>query len=197
MRGIGNNNTDKTKSEFEIKFDRLYAVREYITAFDLCVQNLNTSYKDEVLVRANLLLPKIKRKIELTGMNITYEDIIDIYQPLRYKMKMQNNILKVSSVLIILSKVDGKSIISFKIPYMRIFLIAVVYMLLLFGIEAFIGNILRSIMYDWLGIEEPIYWLIAIPSMFLSPIMIYYDMIYRIYHKQRIIISHFLKAVIK
>ena len=196
MRGIENNNTDKTKSEFEIKFDRLYAVREYINAFDLCVQNLNTSYKDEVLVKANLLLPKIKRKIELSGKNITYEDIIDIYQPLRYKMKMQNNILKVSSVLIILLKADGKSIISFKIPYMRIFLITVVYMLLLFGIEAFIGNILRGVMYDYLGIEEPEFWPIAIPFMFFIAIVIFYC-IYRIYHKQRMIILHFLKAVIK
>mgnify|MGYP000119248765 CR=1 FL=1 len=50
MRGIGNNNIEKTKSEFEIKFDRLYAVQEYIKAFDLCVQNIHTSYKDEVNV---------------------------------------------------------------------------------------------------------------------------------------------------
>lgn len=196
MRGIGNNNTNKTKSEFEIKFDRLFAVGEYINAFDLCVQNLNTSYKDEVLVRANVLLPKIKRKIELSGKNITYEDIIDIYQPLRYKMKMQNNILKVSSVLIILSKADGKSIISFKIPYMRIFWIAVVYMLLLFGIEAFIGNIFRDIMYDCLGIEEPEFWPIAIPFMFFIAIVTFCS-IYRVYHQQRIIILQFLKALIK
>mgnify|MGYP004469747281 CR=1 FL=1 len=196
MRGIGNNNIEKTKSEFEIKFDRLYAVQEYIKAFDLCVQNIHTSYKDEVIVRAKLLLPKIKRKIELSGKNITYEDIIDIFQPLQYTMKMQNNILKVSSVFIILSKVDGKSIISFKIPYMRFFLISVVCMLLLFGVEVFIGNLLREIMYDCLGIEESEYWPIAIPFMiFIAVVTFYY--IYRIYHKQRIIILQFLKAVIK
>ena len=196
MRGIGNNNIEKTKSEFEIKFDRLYAVQEYIKAFDLCVQNILTSYKDEVIVRAKLLLPKIKRKIELSGKNITYEDIIDIFQPLQYTMKMQNNILKVSSVFIILSKVDGKSIISFKIPYMRFFLISVVCMLLLFGVEVFIGNLLREIMYDCLGIEESEYWPIAIPFMiFIAVVTFYY--IYRIYHKQRIIILQFLKAVIK
>lgn len=196
MRGIGNNNIERTKSEFEIKFDRLYAVQEYIKAFDLCVQNIHTSYKDEVIVRAKLLLPKITRKIELSGKNITYEDIIDIFQPLRYKMKIQNNILKVSSVSIILSKADGKSIISFKIPYIRNFLMAFGYMLLLFGVEAFIGNLLWDIMYDCLGIEEPEYWPIAIPFMFFIAIVIFYC-IYRIYHKQRIIILRFLKALIK
>lgn len=196
MRGIGDNNIEKTKSEFEIKFDRLYAVQEYIKAFDLCVQNIHTSYKDEVIVRAKLLLPKIKRRIELSGKNITYEDIIDIFQPLRYKMKMQNNILKVSSVLIILSKADGKSIISFKIPYIRNFLIAFGYMLLLFGVEAFIGNLLREIMCDCLCIEEWEYWPIAMPFMIFIAIVTFYS-IYRVYHQQRIIILQFLKALIK
>lgn len=196
MRGIGNNNIEKTKSEFEIKFDRLYAVQEYIKAFELCVQNIHTSYKDEVIVRAKLLLPKIKRKIELSGKNITYENVIDVFQPLGYKMKMQNNILKVSSVSIKLSKIDEKCIVSFKIPYMRNFLIAFVYMLLLFGVEVFIGNLLRDIMYDCLGIEEPEYWPIAIPFMIFIAIVTFYC-IYRIYHKQRIIILQFLKAVIK
>lgn len=196
MRGIENNNIEKNKSEFEIKFDRLYAVQEYIKAFDLCVQNIHTSYKDEVIVRAKLLLPKIKGKIELSGKNITYEEIIDIFQPLQYTMKMQNNILKVSSVSIILSKTDGKSIISFKTSYIMNFLIAFVCMLLLFGVEAFIGNLLRVIMYDCLGIRESEYWPIAIPFMIFIAIVIFYYM-YRIYHKQRIIILWFLNALIR
>lgn len=196
MRGIENNNIEKNKSEFEIKFDRLYAVQEYIKAFDLCVQNIHTSYKDEVIVRAKLLLPKIKGKIELSGKNITYEEIIDIFQPLQYTMKMQNNILKVSSVSIILSKTDGKSIISFKTSYIMNFLIAFVCMLLLFGVEAFIGNLLRVIMYDCLGIRESEYWSIAIPFMIFIAIVIFYYM-YRIYHKQRIIILWFLNALIR
>lgn len=196
MRGIENNNIEKNKSEFEIKFYRLYAVQEYIKAFDLCVQNIHTSYKDEVIVRAKLLLPKIKGKIELSGKNITYEEIIDIFQPLQYTMKMQNNILKVSSVSIILSKTDGKSIISFKTSYIMNFLIAFVCMLLLFGVEAFIGNLLRVIMYDCLGIRESEYWPIAIPFMIFIAIVIFYYM-YRIYHKQRIIILWFLNALIR
>lgn len=196
MRGIENNNIEKNKSEFEIKFDRLYAVQEYIKAFDLCVQNIHTSYKDEVIVRAKLLLPKIKGKIELSGKNITYEEIIDIFQPLQYTMKMQNNILKVSSVSIILSKTDGKSIISFKTSYIMNFLIAFVCMLLLFGVEAFFGNLLRVIMYDCLGIRESEYWSIAIPFMIFIAIVIFYYM-YRIYHKQRIIILWFLNALIR
>lgn len=196
MRGIENNNIEKNKSEFEIKFDRLYAVQEYIKAFDLCVQNIHTSYKDEVIVRAKLLLPKIKGKIELSGKNITYEEIIDIFQPLQYTMKMQNNILKVSSVSIILSKTDGKSIISFKTSYIMNFLIAFVCMLLLFGVEAFIGNLLRVIMYDCLGIRESEYWPIAIPFMIFIAIVTFYYM-YRIYHKQRIIILWFLNALIR
>lgn len=196
MRGIENNEIDNSKSEFERKFNRLYAVQNYVGAFDLCVQNINSSYKGEVIARAKLLSPKIKRKIELTGKNITYENVIDTFRPLGYKMKMQNNILKVSSVSIILSKTDGKSIISFKTPYIKNFLIAFVCMLLLFGVEGFIGNLLRDIMYDWLHVEESEYWPYAIPFMIFIAIVTF-CYIYRIYHKQRIIILQFLKALIK
>ena len=69
MRGIGNMNTQGTKSDFAIKFDRLYATQKYIAAFDLCIQNVKTSYMDEVQKKAKLVIPKLKGKLEISNVD--------------------------------------------------------------------------------------------------------------------------------
>ena len=74
MRGIGNRNIQETKSDFSTKFDRLYATQKYITAFDLCIQNVKTSSVDEVQKKAKLVMPKLKGNLELSNVDkFTYD----------------------------------------------------------------------------------------------------------------------------
>ena len=97
MRGIGNMNTQGTKSDFSTKFDRLYATQKYIAAFDLCIQNVKTSSMDEVQKKAELVIPKLKGNLELSNVDkFTYDNIVDIFIGSKRKMRMKNGKLKIS-----------------------------------------------------------------------------------------------------
>lgn len=101
MRGIGNMNTQGTRSDFAIKFDRLYATQKYIAAFDLCIQNVKTSSMDEVQKKAKLVIPKLKGNLEISNVDkFTYDDIVDIFIGSKRKMKMKNGKLKISFSLV-------------------------------------------------------------------------------------------------
>ena len=105
MRGIGNMNTQGTKSDFLTKFDRLYATQKYIAAFDLCIQNVKTSSMDEVQKKAELVIPKLKGNLELSNVDkFTYDDIVDIFIGTKHKMKMKNGKLIISFSLVEIRK---------------------------------------------------------------------------------------------
>lgn len=196
MRGIGN--TD-AKSDFVIKFDRLYKTQQYLAAFDLCVQNINTSYKTEVASRAKSLFPKIKGKIELANRNMFYDEIVDILSPLGYKMKYNSKgVLKVSTISVERLKNGNKMIINFRKPYIKNFLIAVLFIFILFILEAgIIGNLLRMILEDCMNIREEQAWFILIPFMILIGFIMFYWLYRIIYRKPRKIVLQFLNALIK
>ena len=105
MRGIGNMNTQGTKSDFSTKFDRLYATQKYIAAFDLCIQNVKTSSMDEVQKKAELVIPKLKGNLELSNVDkFTYDNIVDIFIGSKRKMRMKNGKLKISFSLVEIRK---------------------------------------------------------------------------------------------
>ena len=105
MRGIGNMNTQGTKSDFATIFNRLYATQKYIAAFDLCIQNVKTSSMDEVQKKAELVIPKLKGNLELSNVDkFTYDNIVDIFIGSKRKMKMRNGKLKISLTLVEIRK---------------------------------------------------------------------------------------------
>ena len=113
MRGIGNMNTQGTKSDFSTKFDRLYATQKYIAAFDLCIQNVKTSSIEEVQKKAKLVIPKIKNNLEISNVDkFTYDDIVDIFIGTKHKMKMKNGKLIISFSLVEIRKEYKKVYIS-------------------------------------------------------------------------------------
>lgn len=192
MRGIGNINTEGKKSDFSVKFDRLYATQRYIEAFDLCLQNMDAAYKGEVLLKAKTLLPQIKRKIELSGKTISYDDVIDIFSPLHYKLKIQDNSLKVESVTFRIYKTNRKTTITFIQPYFKYIIVFFIYLFLLFIIEGFVGNL-----HAFFDIKETEFWPIAIPFMVFIAIVSFYYLYRRYYRRQRAIIMYFLKSLLK
>lgn len=192
MRGIRRINTEGTKTDFSVKFDRLYATQRYVEAFDLCLQNIDAAYKDDALLKAKTLLPQIKRKIELSGKTISYDDVIDIFTPLHYKLKIQGNSLKVDSITFRISKTNGKTTITFIQPYLKYILVFGVYIFLLFIIEGFVGNLHKII-----GIKESVFWPIAVPVMVFIAIVSFYCLYRRYYRRQRAIIIYFLKSLLK
>lgn len=109
MRGIGNMNTQGTKSDFSTKFDRLYATQKYIAAFDLCIQNVKTLSMDEVQKKAELVIPKLKGNLELSNVDkFTYDDIVDIFIGTKYKMMMKKGKLIISFSLVEICKENKK-----------------------------------------------------------------------------------------
>lgn len=152
MRGIGNTNTVGTKSDFLIKFDRLYATQKYIAAFDLCVQNVKTSSMDEVQKKAKIVIPKIKSNLEISNVEkFTYDDIVDIFIGSKRKMKMKNGKLKISFSLVEIRKEYKKVYISCHptVPMLLTVLLSIITIFSMFGLGIIIYIITHSLRYEW------------------------------------------------
>lgn len=151
MRGIGNINTKETKSDFSTKFDRLYATQKYISAFDLCLQNLTSSSIDEAQQKAKIVIPKIKNNLEISNVEkFTYDDIVDIFIGSKRKMKMKNGKLKISFSLVEIRK-EYKKVYIFCHPTVPTFLIILLYIItifLMFGLGIII-YITTNWGYEW------------------------------------------------
>lgn len=152
MRGIGNKNIQETKSDFSTKFDRLYATQKYITAFDLCIQNVKTSSIDEVQKKAKLVMPKLKGNLELSNVDkFTYDDIVDIFIGTKHKMKMKNGKLIISFTLVEIRKEYKKVYISCHptVPILLTILLNIITIFLMFGIGIIIYIITHGLRYEW------------------------------------------------
>lgn len=144
MRGIGNMNTQGTRSDFAIKFDRLYATQKYIAAFDLCIQNVKTSSMDEVQKKAELVIPKLKGNLEISNVDkFTYDDIVDIFIGSKRKMKMKNGKLKISFSLVEIRKEYKKVYIACHstVPILLIILLNIITIFLMFRLGVLIYDI--------------------------------------------------------
>ena len=152
MRGIGNMNTQGTRSDFAKKFDRLYATQKYIAAFDLCIQNVKTSSMDEVQKKAKLVIPKLKGNLEISNVDkFTYDDIVDIFIGSKRKMKMKNGKLKISFSLVEIRKEYKKVYISCHptVPMLLTVLLSIITIFSLFGLGIIIYIITQSLRYEW------------------------------------------------
>lgn len=144
MRGIGNMNTQGTRSDFAIKFDRLYATQKYIAAFDLCIQNVKTSSMDEVQKKAELVIPKLKGNLEISNVDkFTYDDIVDIFIGSKRKMKMKNGKLKISFSLVEIRKEYKKVYIACHstVPILLIILLNIITIFSMFRLGVLIYDI--------------------------------------------------------
>lgn len=144
MRGIGNMNTQGTRSDFAIKFDRLYATQKYIAAFDLCIQNVKTSSMDEVQKKAKLVIPKLKGNLEISNVDkFTYDDIVDIFIGSKRKMKMKNGKLKISFSLVEIRKEYKKVYIACHstVPILLIILLNIITIFSMFRLGVLIYDI--------------------------------------------------------
>ena len=144
MRGIGNMNTQGTRSDFAIKFDRLYATQKYIAAFDLCIQNVKTSSMDEVQKNAKLVIPKLKGNLEISNVDkFTYDDIVDIFIGSKCKMKMKNGKLKISFSLVEIRKEYKKVYIACysTVPILLIILLNIITIFSMFRLGVLIYDI--------------------------------------------------------
>lgn len=152
MRGIGNKNIQETKSDFSTKFDRLYATQKYITAFDLCIQNVKTSSIDEAQKKAKLVMPKLKGNLELSNVDkFTYDDIVDIFIGTKHKMKMKNGKLIISFTLVEIRNEYKKVYISCHptVPILLTILLNIITIFLMFGIGIIIYIITHGLRYEW------------------------------------------------
>lgn len=152
MRGIGNMNTQGTRSDFAKKFDRLYATQKYIAAFDLCIQNVKTSSMDEVQKKAKLVIPKLKGNLEISNVDkFTYDDIVDIFIGSKRKMKMKNGKLKISFSLVEIRKEYKKVYISCHptVPMLLTVLLSIITIFSMFGLGIIIYIITQSLRYEW------------------------------------------------
>lgn len=144
MRGIGNMNTQGTRSDFAKKFDRLYATQKYIAAFDLCIQNVKTSSMDEVQKKAKLVIPKLKGNLEISNVDkFTYDDIVDIFIGSKRKMKMKNGKLKISFSLVEIRKEYKKVYIACHstVPILLIILLNIITIFSMFRLGVLIYDI--------------------------------------------------------
>ena len=151
MRGIGYT-TKVVKSDFSIKFDRLYATQKYIAAFDLCLQNLTSSSMDEVQQKAKIVIPKIKSNLEISNVEkFTYDDIVDIFIGSKRKMKMKNGKLKISFTLVEIRKEYKKVYISCHstVPILLTILLNIITIFLMLGLRIIIYIITHSLGYEW------------------------------------------------
>ena len=144
MRGIGNMNTQGTRSDFAKKFDRLYATQKYIAAFDLCIQNVKTSSMDEVQKKAKLVIPKLKGNLEISNVDkFTYDDIVDMFIGSKRKMKMKNGKLKISFSLVEIRKEYKKVYIACHstVPILLIILLNIITIFSMFRLGVLIYDI--------------------------------------------------------
>lgn len=137
-------NTQGTRSDFAIKFDRLYATQKYIAAFDLCIQNVKTSSMDEVQKKAKLVIPKLKGNLEISNVDkFTYDDIVDIFIGSKRKMKMKNGKLKISFSLVEIRKEYKKVYIACHstVPILLIILLNIITIFSMFRLGVLIYDI--------------------------------------------------------
>ena len=116
MRGFKPNDVEDSvaKNEFLLHFNRLYASQRYVEAYDWCLQNLKTSYEDEAKRKAASCCSKLTKRIVLSKTPLTYDDIIDVFAPLGYNMKITPNGLRVSTVYFKRERELGKTVVAFK-----------------------------------------------------------------------------------
>lgn len=191
MRGFRPNDVEDSvaKNEFLLHFNRLYASQRYVEAYDWCLQNLKTSYGDEAKRKAVSCCPKLTKRIELSKKPLTYDDIIDVFVPLKYKMKITPNGLRVSTVYFKLTRELGKKVVAFKRSW-NFWIV----LLTLFGV--FLMELLIGYGYVLLDIPESQFWPIAIPIMVIIGLIPFYYL-YRMFRSQNNIIKYFTNALIK
>ena len=196
MRGFRPNDVEDsvTKNEFLLQFNRLYVSQRYVEAYDWCLQNLKTSYGEEAKRKATSCCPKLTKRIVLSKTPLTYDDIIDVFVPLKYKMKITPNGLRVSTVYFKLTRELGKTVVAFKKPIFRILVVIILTLFGVFLLEAFIGNRVRC--YYLKDIPESQFWPVAIPIMVIIGLIPFYYL-YRVFRSQNNIIKYFTNALIK
>ena len=191
MRGFRPNDVEDSvaKNEFLLHFNRLYVSQRYVEAYDWCLQNLKTSYREEAKRKAASCCSKQTKRIVLSKTPLTYDDIIDVFAPLGYNMKITPNGLRVSIVYFKRERELGKTVVAFK----RLWNFWII-LLTLLGV--FLMELLIGYGYVLLDIPETQFWPVAIPIMvFIGLIPFYY--LYRMFRSQNSIFKYFTNALIK
>ena len=194
MRGFRPNDVEDSvaKNEFLLHFNRLYASQRYVEAYDWCLQNLKTSYGEEAKRKAASCCSKLTKRIVLSKTPLTYDDIIDVFAPLGYNMKITPNGLRVSTVYFKRERELGKTVVAFKKPW-----IFGIILLMLFG-EFFLAFFLETFRFQVYGGSIPCskFWSVAIPIMVIIGLISFYYL-YRMFRSQNNIIKYFTNALIK
>ena len=194
MRGFRPNDVENSvaKNEFLLQFNRLYASQRYVEAYDWCLQNLKTPYGDEAKRKAASCCPKLTKRIELSKTFLTYDDIIDVFVPLKYKMKITPNGLRVSTVYFKRTRELGKTVVAFKRPW-NFWII----LLTLLG-EWFLAAFLETFRFQVLEGSIPCskFWSVGIPIMVIIGLILFYYL-YRMFRSQNNIIKYFTNALIR
>ena len=198
MRGFRPNDVEDsvTKNEFLLQFNRLYVSQRYVEAYDWCLQNLKTSYGEEAKRKAASCCSKLTKRIVLSKAILTYDDIIDLFAPLKCKMKITPNGLRVSTVCFKRERELGKTIVAFKRPIFRNSAVVILTLLGVFLFEASIANISYWYLYLYKYIPEARFWPVAIPIMVIIGLIPFYYL-YRVFRSQNNIIKYFTNALIK
>lgn len=196
MRGFKPNDVEDSvaKNEFLLHFNRLYVSQRYVEAYDWCLQNLKTSYGEEAKRKAASCCSKLTKRIVLSKTLLTYDDIIDVFAPLKCKMKITPNGLRVSTVYFKRERELGKTVVTFKRPWN--FWIILLTLLGVFLFEASIANISYWFLYLYKDIPETRFWPVAIPIMVIIWLIPFYYL-YRVFRSQNNIIKYFTNALIK
>lgn len=196
MRGFRPNDVEDSvaKNEFLLHFNRLYVSQRYVEAYDWCLQNLKTSYREEAKRKAASCCSKLTKRIVLSKTPLTYDDIIDVFAPLGYNMKITPNRLRVSTVYFKRERELGKTVVTFKRPWNFWIILLTLFGAFLF--EASIANISYWFLYLYKDIPETRFWPVAIPIMVIIGLIPFYYL-YRMFRSQNNIIKYFTNALIK
>lgn len=138
-----------------------------------------------------MLCPKLKKRIELSKRDLSYDDIIDVFAPLGYKMKVTSKGLRVSTVSFKLTRDFGKKVVTFKRPIFRNLVVIILTLFGVFLLETLIGNV-----HEMFDIQESQFWPFAIPIMvFIGLVTLF--CLFRMFKKQSNIFKYFTNALIK
>lgn len=194
MRGFKSNDAEDSvvRDEFLLQFNRLYVSQRYVEAYDWCLQNMKTSYGDEAKRKAASCCPKLTKRIVLTKAILTYDDIIDLFAPLKCKMKITPNGLRVSTVYFKRTREPGKTFVAFKRPWN--FWIILLTLLGVFLLVFLLENI-RFMAYGG-SIPCSKFWFVGIPIVVIIGLILFYYL-YRMIRLQNNIIKYFTNALIK
>lgn len=206
MRGFKPNDVEDSvaRDEFLLQFNRLYVSQRYVEAYDWCLQNLKTSYREEAKRKAASCCPKLTKRIVLSKTPLSYDDIIDVFAPLKCKMKITPNGLRVSTIYFKRERELGKTVVTFKRSVFRN--LAVVILTLLGG---FLSEVSIVPLLCWLfklyegipyssGIDSShtIFWFVIITTMIIIGLIPFYYL-YRMFRSQNNIFKYFTNALIK